>query len=553
MERIINIKVSGNHLTKDGKNAGTRGEANATILRITFDEGWDGYAKSVVFLDAHGMNPTRFTLTTNLLENAAESTRIYLVPIPPASLAVAGEMSLSIEGYIDGKRQRSVKAMLEVEDGIITDVIDDVTPTQAEQLQAQYESIMNDIQQAAISRNEAKTSAENAEQSAINAEKSAQSAEQTKGEVETLKRETLTEVDTNKNAALTEIAGVKDGAISEIDINKQQALTEMGEYKDEALRFKQDAEASAQRAENNFNQAKTEADNAAGYATQAENAATRAKSSADSSVLSAEQAEDCANRAENAIGKTNYIGDNGNWFAWDSEKDAFYDTGVKGQSGSTVYLGDNPPADADVWIDTDGGSVEIVPMPDDSKINSHYALPSMATMNHYINKALSSFEGGNTEPSQNIDTEKFLQVLDENTVFEDLEWASDKETKICILKKGTYYFGSDCEFEAKEDGIAFITRNALEYYETNYFLTFICETGIKFFDFITPDDSGIYDTDSPNREFSFANVDSILTFGSISESYTTLECIHLMSPSGTAYRITVNDDGVLEATSHDEM
>ena len=291
MERIINVKVSGNHLTKDGKNAGTRGEANATILRITFDEGWDGYAKSVVFLDAHGMNPTRFTLTTNLLENAAESTRIYLVPIPPASLAVAGEMSFSIDGYIDGKRQRSVIAMLEVEDGIITDVVNDPTPTQAEQLQAQYESIIGDIQQAAIYRNEA-------EAFAGNAESSAQAAEQTKGDVEALKQETIDEVEA-------------------IELRTERSVSRASSYADDA---------------------KADRDRANELANEANSAATRAKESADNSDASATKAEACATRAENALGKTNYIGENGNWYAWDSENDAFYDTGVKAKASVSAVL-----------------------------------------------------------------------------------------------------------------------------------------------------------------------------------------------------------------------
>ncbi len=66
------------------------------------------------------------------------------------------------------------------------------------------------------------------------------------------------------------------------------------------------------------------------------------------------EAQRYASQAMEAVGKTNYIGENGNWYAWDSAKNAFYDTGVRARAGSIVYYGTNPPEDADVWIDPEG-------------------------------------------------------------------------------------------------------------------------------------------------------------------------------------------------------
>ncbi len=66
------------------------------------------------------------------------------------------------------------------------------------------------------------------------------------------------------------------------------------------------------------------------------------------------EAQQYASQAMEAVGKTNYIGENGNWYAWDSAKNAFYDTGVRAQSGAVVYYGTNPPPEADVWIDPEG-------------------------------------------------------------------------------------------------------------------------------------------------------------------------------------------------------
>ena len=247
MDRVINIKVGGNHLSKDNKNAGVKGEANVTNLRITFDESWKGYAKTVTFFDAHGNNPVKRIETTDLIEDITKDTLTYITPIPKEPLAIAGEMTFVIDGYKDGKRMRSISDTLVVKDAPMTDNAGeptDPTPTQAEQIQKQYDNIINTIQNAAISEQNAKASEELA-----------------------LSYKNLTE-----------------------------------KYADEC--------------------------------------------------------EEHSETVKEATKKAPYVGDNGNWIAWDSEKKEFGDTGVKAQAGSTVYVGDNPPEEADVWVDTNGSSVK---------------------------------------------------------------------------------------------------------------------------------------------------------------------------------------------------
>lgn len=151
MDRIIEIKVSGNYLSKDSKNAGVRGEANVTKLRIAFDESWDAYAKRVVFLDARGGNPVKITLGTNLIENIVRDKRVYLVPIPAEPLAEAGEMTFVIEGYVGDRVQKSFFDKLVVKDSPDTDgAIAPVEPTPSElaQLQNEIDSIIGDISRA---------------------------------------------------------------------------------------------------------------------------------------------------------------------------------------------------------------------------------------------------------------------------------------------------------------------------------------------------------------------------------------------------------------------
>ncbi len=174
MDRIINVKVSGHHLSKDNNNAGARGEANVTLLRITFDESWSYFAKTITFWDARGANPVNRTLTTDIIENIADGPNVYIVPIPQEPLAVAGKLTFVIDGFVDSKRQRSVCDELVVEDSPVTASNPiDPTPTQAEQLQTQIDDIIGTIQDAVLAEVNANAASRAAENSANNASDSA--------------------------------------------------------------------------------------------------------------------------------------------------------------------------------------------------------------------------------------------------------------------------------------------------------------------------------------------------------------------------------------------
>lgn len=158
MKRIIEVEVSGDFLNKDSDQAGTQHEANATTLRITFDESWDSYAKSVTFWDARGLNPVTRVLTVNLLEDITKDTRVYLCPIPGEPLAVAGRFQFVIEGYVGGQRQRAVGDVLKARPAPrVADNVPatDPTPTQAQQLQGQIDAVIGNIQRAIDAANAA--------------------------------------------------------------------------------------------------------------------------------------------------------------------------------------------------------------------------------------------------------------------------------------------------------------------------------------------------------------------------------------------------------------
>lgn len=193
MKRLIEVKVDGSHLTKNHNLAGVQHEANMTSLRITFDESWDGLAKTVTWWDAKGRNPVKRVLTTDLLEDITKSTRIYLCAIPGEPLAEAGMCTFVIDGYVNGKRQRSISDQLKVEAAAFAaDAAEptDPTPTQAEQLQVQMESVLTKIQKAVDVAAAADAAQQTAEAARAAAEQAAIAAERAEEAMSTGKHAT---------------------------------------------------------------------------------------------------------------------------------------------------------------------------------------------------------------------------------------------------------------------------------------------------------------------------------------------------------------------------
>lgn len=166
MDRKIEVKVRGYHISCDYIVAGVQHEGNVTNLRIDFDEGWDNYTKTVVFFDAHGENSVKRILTIDMNEDIVNMSRTYNCKIPAEAMTYEGMMTFVVEGYYDGKRQRAVSTQLEVLPSPITDDAGepvDPTPSQAEQLQAQIENLVSDVRaEADRAEQAAETAAEEA-------------------------------------------------------------------------------------------------------------------------------------------------------------------------------------------------------------------------------------------------------------------------------------------------------------------------------------------------------------------------------------------------------
>ena len=183
MDRIVEVKVNGNYITKDNKNAGAQGECNMTALRIEFDEGWDGFAKTVTWWNSRSQNPVKRTLTADQLEDITKSTRIYTTLIPGEPLEFPGMCRVVIDGYSDDKRQRSLQDELLVKPVERADDAGnpvDPIPSQAEQLQVQIDSMLGDMQERAVRAEtaaaEAKASENSVKDSVETAAKSAAEA-----------------------------------------------------------------------------------------------------------------------------------------------------------------------------------------------------------------------------------------------------------------------------------------------------------------------------------------------------------------------------------------
>lgn len=281
MDKTIDIYVNGSYMRKNSNAAGIQGEGNVTNLHITFDESWAGAAKSVTFWDALGENPVTRTLTNDLLVDLAVSLLEYSVPIPAEPLAHEGYLTFVIDGYLDGKRKRSVQDTLFVEAALIAETEGepvDPTPTQAEQLQTAIEAILPRVQEETI---KAQTAADIATEQAYNAEQSAISAQN--------------DAQTASEAATSATASKEAAAASATTAVNAKTAAE------EAWNKTESAAAIVVAAENTATQAATTASEAAQIATAAKNevvtSTSLAVSSATIATTKAQEASESANKA----------------------------------------------------------------------------------------------------------------------------------------------------------------------------------------------------------------------------------------------------------------
>lgn len=313
MDRRIEVRVNGSYLEKDSNYAGVQHEANSTWLHIVFNDIWDSLSKKVTWWNAKGENPVEIILSTNYLDKPLESLLSYLVPIPGEAMEEDGQNTFVIDGYSEGLRVRSVEASLIVRPARYADTAgspSDVTPTQAEQLQAEIDSMKEGIQKVAS----AKEYADAAEQSAASAAASATAAEESKNGIGSAVSDAQAAAADAQNAAVraeNAATGVADSAAaaaqsaaeaaavkSSVEGAVSEAQSAVAAAESSAVR----AESAAESASKSADSAKIAEDAAKGYSSSAQSASDSAGSSASAASAAQAAAEKARDEAQSIAG-----------------------------------------------------------------------------------------------------------------------------------------------------------------------------------------------------------------------------------------------------------
>lgn len=182
MTRTIPLKIQNEYIIGDKVLIGAAGSHNDVILRMEFSSMWNGLTKTVQFCDALGENVVQTLLTANLLETG--KTNVYLVTVPVDAKKYAGRMAVAIKGAATSAKKETRATMAaygtfkvaESNWNETEEVNQDVPASQAEQLQIQIDTILDDIQDARSAAGEAAFSASSAAGSASQAKNSAAAA-----------------------------------------------------------------------------------------------------------------------------------------------------------------------------------------------------------------------------------------------------------------------------------------------------------------------------------------------------------------------------------------
>lgn len=182
MTRTIPLKIQNEYIIGDKVLIGAAGSHNDVVLRMEFSSMWDGLAKTAQFCDALGENVIPVILTANLLES--NTTNVYLVTVPVDAKKYEGRMALAIKGAAVSAQKETRATMAaygtfrvaESNWNEAAETEQDVSATQAEQLQSQIDIILDTIQDARTAAGEAAASESEAEKSAAAAAANANAA-----------------------------------------------------------------------------------------------------------------------------------------------------------------------------------------------------------------------------------------------------------------------------------------------------------------------------------------------------------------------------------------
>ena len=312
-QRIIRLAVRGDYIIGAGAEIGAAGSHDEVILELDFRASpvWHGLAKKAVFYDALGQTPTTILLTTDLLADG--QTEVYCLPVPYAAKTAAGDCFLTLEGaVIEGSGETASEKVRIVTGEATFQVLPSkryltdpapVTPTQAEQLQAEIDDIKDTIADAktaaaaaAVSETNAKASETKAAASESAAAASEANAAASKAAAETASGAAQTaqgKAEAAQSAAETagRAAKAAQSAISRMVTEAESLDTSIKSNAQDAIRAQVSAEAAR--------------DDAETYANAAQVAKRQAQSSRDRAEAAQTAAEEAQEAAEEASGLAN--------------------------------------------------------------------------------------------------------------------------------------------------------------------------------------------------------------------------------------------------------
>ncbi len=199
-KRIIPLEIKNEYVKGSGVMIGASGSHDDVILEMHFGEMWEGTTKSIVWKNSKGLNPVITLLTADLLKLG--ETDVYLVPVPAEPKEYAGDLIMAVRGVIVSENVESSATLtafakfrvLESMWDYNASAAQDVTPSQAEMLQAEIDAMLEDV--AAVIEtaagledltDRAERAAEGAEGSASSALESAESAQNAAQKIENMR------------------------------------------------------------------------------------------------------------------------------------------------------------------------------------------------------------------------------------------------------------------------------------------------------------------------------------------------------------------------------
>ena len=147
-KRIIKCQVNDEYVVGSGVPIGAAGSHDDVVLRLEFNDTWDGLYIYATFRDALGGHPTVVLLLSTMLADG--ESRIYEVTVPAAAKLYAGKAMVTLTGYttkqvtegdvertVEGSATNTATAYFPILPSDYAFAEDDsITPTIAQQLQA---------------------------------------------------------------------------------------------------------------------------------------------------------------------------------------------------------------------------------------------------------------------------------------------------------------------------------------------------------------------------------------------------------------------------------